>query len=196
VSLFRLLLLACLAAAHPCAAAAADRRPLRPADLWALQRLGSPALSPDGRQVVFTVQEWSVERNQATTQLWLTEVANGATRRLTTARAADGSPAWSPDGTRIAFTSKRGEDESPALYLLRLDGGEPERVLDLPYGVSSPRWLPDGSGLVVVTRVIPELAGKLQAADLAALRQEQRRRKDSKISAKVTEHASTSRRRP
>ena len=109
-----------------------------------------------------------MERNQATTQLWLTEVASGATRRLTTARAADGSPAWSPDGTRIAFTSKRGDDESPALYLLRLDGGEPERVLDLPYGVSSPRWLPDGSGLVVVTRVIPELAGKLQAADLAA----------------------------
>ena len=181
MSPLRRLLLACLAAALPCAAGAASapaRRPLLPQDLWALQRLGSPALSPDGRQAVFTVQEWSVERNQATTQLWLTEVASGATRRLTTARAADGSPAWSPDGTRIAFTSKRGDDESPALYLLRLDGGEPERILELPYGVSSPRWLPDGSGLVVITRVLPALAGRLQPADLAALRQEQRRRKE------------------
>lgn len=187
----RRLLSAGLAAALACAAGAASapaRRPLLPQDLWALQRLGSPALSPDGRQVVFTVQEWSVERNQATTQLWLADVAGGAPRRLTTARAADGSPVWSPDGTRIAFTSKRGDDESPALYLLRLDGGEPERMLELPYGVSSPRWLPDGSGLVVITRVLPELAGKLQPADLAALRQEQRRRKESKISAKVTEN--------
>ena len=74
-------------------------------------------------------------------------------------------------GTRIAFTSKRGDDENAALYVMRLDGGEPERLVELPFAVSAPKWMPDGRGIVFATRVIPELAGKLAAADLAAMRE-------------------------
>ena len=168
-------------------AGAAEKRLITPHDLWAVKRVGSPALSPDGRRVVFTVQEWSVEKNKATANLWLADVATAEVRRLTTAAVSDGAPAWSPDGTRITFTSKRGDDENAALYVMRLDGGEPERLVELPFAVSAPKWMPDGRGIVFATRVIPELAGKLAAADLAAMRKELKRRKDSKVSAKVSE---------
>lgn len=168
-------------------AGAAEKRRIVPQDLWAMKRVGSPALSPDGRRVVFTVQEWSIEKNKSTTQLWLVDVAAGEPRRLTTAQASDTSPVWSPDGTRIAFVSKRGEDENPSLYLLRLDGGEPEKILELPFAIGNPKWLPDGRSLIVATRVIPELAGRLGPDALAAMRKEIKRRKDSKISAKVSE---------
>ena len=47
--------------------------------------------------------------------------------------------------------------------------------------------MPDGKGIVVATRVIPELAGKLGKDDLAAMKKEIKRRRDSKMSAKVTE---------
>lgn len=167
---------------------AADKRPLTPQDLWAVKRLGSPALSPDGKTVVFTLQEWSIEKNKSTSSLWLVDTAGGAPRRLTQAAASDGSPAWSPDGTRLAFTSKRGDDEAAALYVMRTDGGEAEKILELPFGISAPKWLPDSSGLVVVTTVIPDLAGALTKADLAAMKKEIKRRKDSKMTAKVTEN--------
>jgi len=170
------------------AAIAADKRPLTPQDLWAIKRLGSPALSPDGKTVVFTLQEWSVEKNKPTQNLWLADVASGAVRRLTTAPASDGAPQWSPDGTRIAFTSKRGDDETAALYVIPVGGGESEKVLELPGGVANPQWMPDSAGLVVATTVIPELAGKLAPDDLAAMKKELKRRKDSKLSAKVTEN--------
>lgn len=166
---------------------AAQPRLITPQDLWAVKRVGSPALSPDGKQVVFTVQEWSIEKNKSTANLWIVDVAGGEPRRLTTATAADSSPVWSPDGTRLAFLSKRGDDENSSLYILRRDGGEAEKILELPFGLATPKWLPDSRRLVVATRVIPELAGKLAKEDLAAMKKEVKRRKDSKISAKVSE---------
>lgn len=166
---------------------AADKRPITPQDLWACKRLAGPAVSPDGKTVVFTVQEYSIEKNKGTSSLWLVDVAGGAPRRLTSAQVSDSAPVWSPDGKSIAFVSKRGEDENTSLYLIRVDGGEPEKLLELPTGVASPKWMPDGSGVIVATTVIPELAGSLSKSDLAAMKKELKRRRESKMTAKVTE---------
>jgi dipeptidyl aminopeptidase/acylaminoacyl peptidase len=167
---------------------AAEKRLLTPQDLWAIKRLGSPAVSPDGKTVVFTLQEWSIEKNKSTTNLWLVDVAGGEPRRLTASNASDTAPAWSPDGTRIAFVSKRGDDENAALYIIPVGGGEAQKVLELPYSVGTPHWLPDGKSVIVSTRVIPELVGSWSKEDRAAMSKEIKRRKDSKMTARVTEN--------
>ncbi|MFL6594687.1 MAG: prolyl oligopeptidase family serine peptidase [Chthoniobacterales bacterium] len=171
------------------AASAAEPRLLTPQDLWAIKRVGNPALSPDGKFAVFPVQQWNIEKNKSSSNLWTVAIATGEVRQLTTAaETTEDAPMWSPDGTRIAFTSKRGEDENAALYVIPFGGGEAEKIVDFPSAIASPKWLGDGKSIVFATTVIPELTGKLAKADLDAMKKEFKRRKNSKMTAKVTEN--------
>jgi dipeptidyl aminopeptidase/acylaminoacyl peptidase len=147
--------LACLLAlaAFP-AAAAAEKKPFTADTLWAVHRVGTPALTPDGASAVFTLGTYDADENRMLTDLWMVPVAGGKPRQLTTHRAADGAPDVSPDGTRVAFVSKRDSDKAAQLYVLPLAGGEPERITDLPMDVASPRFLPDGRRVVFASHVV------------------------------------------
>src|SRR5512142_928911 len=81
-----------------------------PEDAAALSSASDLRLSPDGRTVVYALSThvldpaakpaeddhdagWTNRR-----QLWLADLATGATRSLTTAKERARSPRWSPDG--------------------------------------------------------------------------------------------------
>jgi dipeptidyl aminopeptidase/acylaminoacyl peptidase len=175
-----------LFAASELLAQARSKRPITAQDLWAIQRVGAPVLSPDGKTAVFGVTEWSVPKSKSTSSLWLVDVAGGEPRRLTQG-GTDGAPAWSPDGKRIAFVSKRADDDSAALYVIAVGGGEARRVASAPYGFKAPKWL-SNANIAALTQVIPEFAGKLTKSDMDALKKEVKRRKDSPMTLFATEY--------
>ena len=63
-----------------------------------LVRLGAPAVSPDGSQVVYALRKTDMEAGKGRYDLWLSATAGGKARPLTTHAASDSDPAWSPDG--------------------------------------------------------------------------------------------------
>lgn len=166
----------------PSVGLAADRKPLTIDDMWAVQRVGTPALSPDGKTVAFTVSVYDMEENRSNGDVWTVPLAGGSPRRLTTNKASDGSPAWSPDGRRLAFTSRRDDDKANQLYVISIDGGEPERLTEMPMAVTNPKWLPDGKRIAFVSHVI---AGAESPADTKKALEA---REKSKVKARVTEN--------
>jgi TolB protein len=121
-----------------------------PADLMVANRDGSEAhriaagshasWSPDGQSVAFEAQIEQADNFD----IYVMDLATGATRRLTTDPALDWAPAWSPDGRTIGFTSRRtGTDQ---LYATDAERTTPERAVAGGSG-SSVRlaWSRDGS---------------------------------------------------
>ena len=86
--------------------------PFTASDLVRLDRVGAPALSPAGDQVVFTLRRTDMQANRGRVDLWLAGTAGGDPRRLTSHNASDSQPAWSTDGEHIYFLSKRVNDAS------------------------------------------------------------------------------------
>jgi dipeptidyl aminopeptidase/acylaminoacyl peptidase len=149
-----LLLIACA----QCIATAEQRRPLTLDDMLAMKRISTPALSPDDRQVAYTVTTPNKEANRNLSDIWLTSIDGRTSRQLTTHQAADRSPVWSPDGKWIAFESTRsGENE---IWLISPYGGEPRQFTFISTGASQAVWSPDGSMLAYVSEVFPEFSDR------------------------------------
>ena len=91
------------------AASAALAEPFTAEHLVRIDRVGAPAVSPDGDLVVYAVRHTDMEADKGRYDLWLSTIDGAAPRRLTTHEANDTSPAWSPDGRYILFLSSRGD---------------------------------------------------------------------------------------
>jgi dipeptidyl aminopeptidase/acylaminoacyl peptidase len=116
-------------------------------DLISLKRAGTPAISPDGTFVAYTIRETNWDDNAYKTEIWIADVAAGTTRQLTHAAKSSNAPTWSPDGKRLAFGSDRSDKRQ--LYLIDPTGGEAEAITSGDDGVGSFAWSPDGSQIAL-----------------------------------------------
>jgi dipeptidyl aminopeptidase/acylaminoacyl peptidase len=107
-----------------------------------LRSAGSPAISPDGHHVAFTIRTADWKENRFDTEIWLSRDGGVPTQLTRTPKGNSTSPRWSPDGQWIAFLADRGDKQQ--VYLIGLAGGEAVRATSATDGVSDFRWAPDG----------------------------------------------------
>jgi dipeptidyl aminopeptidase/acylaminoacyl peptidase len=103
-------------------------------------------ISPDGNYVAYVVREaWMEgEKSEYNSQIWVASVDGTFNVQYTHGEKSSTSPRFSPDGRKIAFLSDRAGDKNQ-LFIMRLMGGEAEKITDSKTGVSLFRWSPDQS---------------------------------------------------
>jgi dipeptidyl aminopeptidase/acylaminoacyl peptidase len=160
---------------------AAAKQPPTHEALFLMERVGSPAVSPDGRWVVVPVTEPAYDEKKEVADLWIVPVDGSAKpRRLTSTKAAESSPAWSPDSRKVAFSSRREDDEVAQIYVIDVaGGGEARRVTSSPLAARSPVWSPDGQSILY------QAASYKGAADADANKKIVAERKDAKSKVRV-----------
>jgi dipeptidyl aminopeptidase/acylaminoacyl peptidase len=143
-------------------------------DVWLMKRLGTPAVSPDGKWAVVPVAEPAYDDKAQVSDVWLVPTDGSAPpRRLTSTKAGESGAAWSPDGTRLAFSTRGDGDEVAQIYVI--EPGRPgpaQRVTSLSTGARTPIWRPDGKAILFNSDVYPGAAtdedNKRVAADRSA----------------------------
>jgi dipeptidyl aminopeptidase/acylaminoacyl peptidase len=97
-----------VAARHTaCAQTAAARHAFAPSDWYKVTTLSTPALSPDGNKVAFTVTTVREAENRRHSEVWVVPTQGGEPARYTSPGFESSAPRFSDDGKTLYFTSQR-----------------------------------------------------------------------------------------
>jgi len=135
---------------------ASSPRPIGIDDLFGMQEVHDPQISPDGQFVAFTATSTSLKDDKSETRIWMIPYEGGDPVALTATGFSSEHPRWSPDGKFIAFLSERkdaeGNESKAQVYVLNRLGGEAQRLTDTVQEVNDFAWSPDGKRLVLILK--------------------------------------------
>jgi len=126
---------------------------LEPIDVFQMENISDPQISPDGKQVVYVRNFRDVMTDRTLSNLWIVDFDGQNNRPLTTGNQNDSSPRWSPDGTQLLYRSNR--DGTAQYYLRWLASGAEAKLTNLLRSPGTPVWSPDGKW-VAFTMFVPE----------------------------------------
>ena len=112
-------------------------------DVLSLKSVGSPVISPSGKDILFTVSQADWDKNKYDTEIWLSRDGGAPFQLTQTTDESSDSPSWSPDGRWIAFLANR-DSKSQQIYLINSAGGEAFKLTNHKEGVNSYEWSPSG----------------------------------------------------
>ncbi|MGO9989813.1 MAG: prolyl oligopeptidase family serine peptidase [Steroidobacteraceae bacterium] len=141
------------AAAVP-SAAQAGKSPLKPMDVFDLQWVSDPQISPDGRSIAYVRMRMDTKTDKPHGVIWLTG-ADGRHSRPLSSSDHSMRPRWSPDGARIAYIGT-GSDGSNQLFMYWTDSNVTAAISHFTESPTSLAWSPDGRWLAFTMPVPAE----------------------------------------
>ncbi|HUE09374.1 MAG TPA: hypothetical protein VMQ54_00480, partial [Steroidobacteraceae bacterium] len=132
-------LAAMLLAAAAFASAAESAKPvLKPLDVFDLQWVADPQISPDGRSIAYVRMRMDMKTDKPRGVIWLTGIDGKHARPLSSAENS-ARPRWSPDGTRIAYLGL-GSDGSNQLFVYWADSNVTAAISHFVESPTSLAW--------------------------------------------------------
>ena len=121
---------------------------MTPEALWAMGRIGSYAVSPDGKTLVYQVSYYSVKENKSHTMLFVQPLKAGKRIAKATALTKDSKSesdaAWIEGGKKIAFL------RDGQLWKMNADGTDRVKMTDSKIDIEGFLFSPDGSKVILI----------------------------------------------
>ncbi len=150
-----------------------SKRAISVDDLWAMKRIGTYDVSPDGKTIAFTLTSFTFEANKGNTDIYLLNSDGTNLRPFRNSDSNENEPKFSPDGKQIAYTM------AGQVYVANLDGKGEKQLTNIYTGASGIKWSSDGKKLLFVSSVYPDCTTQQCNEEIDKAREE------SKVKAKI-----------
>lgn len=129
---------------------------LTPEILWKFGRIGEIQVSPDGKTVLYSVTRYDIKANKGNTDLFLMNLADGKTIRLTATDESESNPRWHPSGKQIGFLSSEGG--TLQIWEITPDGKTRRQVSFYSGDINSFEYAPTGDKIYFTAEVKTDTA--------------------------------------
>ncbi len=142
------LLLLCLLSTQATAQTPAKRL-LNPSDIYRIQTVSGPEISPDGKWVVYGVTTTDSAKNKRNADVWMVSWDGKENIQLTFSPDGESQARFTPDGKYVSFVSSRNGLEKSQIFLLDRRGGEAKQLTNFKHDFGTYEWSPDGKKIAL-----------------------------------------------
>jgi dipeptidyl aminopeptidase/acylaminoacyl peptidase len=149
------------------------KRAITVEDLWAMKRIETFDISPDGKTLAFSLTSYTFESNKGNSDIYLIDTDGKNLKAFKNSDENEVEPKFSPNGKTIAFT--RGGQ----IWACDLDGSNEKQLTYVYTEASGFEWSPDGEEILFVSSVYPECTTQ------DCNEQKDKSKEESKVKAKI-----------
>ena len=124
---------------------------MTPEALWAMGRIGSFNVSPNGKEAVYTVSYYSVKQNKSHSVVYTMNLEDLKEKLLTTSTKSESSPVYLNEGKQIAFLSS--ESGSSQVWIMNADGSDRKRISNTEKDIADFLFSPDEKQVILIMEV-------------------------------------------
>ena len=119
-------------------------------DVFELQYVRDPQISPDGTKIVYVRTEMDIMKDGRTSSLWIINSDGTNHQKLTSNTFNESNPVWSPDGKRISFISSSDDGNGSEIHVYWMNSRQYSSISQLDGSPRSLKWSPDGNYLAFI----------------------------------------------
>ncbi|MCI1647482.1 MAG: S9 family peptidase [Bacteroides sp.] len=124
---------------------------MTPEALWAMGRIGGVTVSPDEKQLAYTVSYYSVPENKSNSEVFVMNADGSGDKQITHTVCKENEVAWIKDGSKLAFLSS--ESGSSQVWEMNPDGSERKQLTNYNSDIEGFSFSPDGKKLLFIAEV-------------------------------------------
>lgn len=128
-----------------------ENKRMTPEALWAMGRIGSVAVSPDEKQIAYTVSYYSVPQDKSNSELFVMNADGSGNTQLTHDTWRQGEPVWIKGGTKIAYLSNEGG--SSQVWEMNPDGSGRKQLTRYEGDIEGFSFAPNEKKLLFIAQV-------------------------------------------